>query len=505
MQSSFSSVLSSFVLYFYFYCNSKSSFKSNLTSTSTSTLTSCCVLVAYESSSGNDGALHAVCNMHGCFGARLRVPENVQVRAKNIPSNTYSRLLDYYVIVLNFLFYSSNMISYFFIVVWFLPPLFSGIPTVLILSLPTHQSLLLSSISQLNDLSSLIPLPTLLSLLLSLSPPYLRSSSALHSFHQSTERLVIKQDCRIHVLHHSWWRVIRALPHGPPHRSATHLHRSVNQLINWSAIYSFSIALLWVWRCDTFISIHTFFPHYLHLSPLSQSSPVLLIFLLFLLLIFLFLLLIYLIFLLNLHLLSQRTVDSAPLKRMMTAPYGSLLCTLLCSKAGSCVNQSTRLFLLKVPSMTWSNPSSSFYFFFFFVIQQKHDMNRSMVWFRIENESFHKLHHSISMILSVYSSFCLLFFLNTFSITLFSFLTSPFFFFSYLLNSPFSSSADSKGRDLIIKRNAQFTFHKVCSRIFSTFEASSDAVLPLFIDESAQEVLQLTNLEQCRLGYSRKR
>ena len=50
---------------------------------------------------------------------------------------------------------------------------------------------------------------------------------------------------------------------------------------------------------------------------------------------------------------------------------------------------------------------------------------------------------------------------------------------------------DSKGRDLIIKRNAQFTFHKVCSRIFSTFEASSDAVLPLFIDESAQEVRYL--------------
>ena len=52
----------------------------------------------------------------------------------------------------------------------------------------------------------------------------------------------------------------------------------------------------------------------------------------------------------------------------------------------------------------------------------------------------------------------------------------------------FISTADSNNRDLIIKRNVQFAFHKVCARIFATFEANSDVALPLFIDESAQEV-----------------
>ena len=47
---------------------------------------------------------------------------------------------------------------------------------------------------------------------------------------------------------------------------------------------------------------------------------------------------------------------------------------------------------------------------------------------------------------------------------------------------------DSKSRDMIIKRNAQYTFHNVCSRIFATFEANSDSALPLFIDENAKEI-----------------
>ena len=47
---------------------------------------------------------------------------------------------------------------------------------------------------------------------------------------------------------------------------------------------------------------------------------------------------------------------------------------------------------------------------------------------------------------------------------------------------------DSKSRDIIIKRNVQYTFHKVCSRIFATFEANGDSALPLFIDENAQEI-----------------
>lgn len=49
-------------------------------------------------------------------------------------------------------------------------------------------------------------------------------------------------------------------------------------------------------------------------------------------------------------------------------------------------------------------------------------------------------------------------------------------------------AADCKGRDGIIKRNEQYTFHKACTRIFATFEANSEVALPLFIDEIAQEV-----------------
>jgi hypothetical protein len=44
------------------------------------------------------------------------------------------------------------------------------------------------------------------------------------------------------------------------------------------------------------------------------------------------------------------------------------------------------------------------------------------------------------------------------------------------------------GRDLVIKRNAQYSFHKICTRIFATFESNSDCALPLFIDETATEI-----------------
>ena len=59
-------------------------------------------------------------------------------------------------------------------------------------------------------------------------------------------------------------------------------------------------------------------------------------------------------------------------------------------------------------------------------------------------------------------------------------------FSSVFLVLPWPS--DCKGRDGIIKRNEQYTFHKVCTRIFATFEANSEVALPLFIDEIAQEV-----------------
>jgi hypothetical protein len=40
--------------------------------------------------------------------------------------------------------------------------------------------------------------------------------------------------------------------------------------------------------------------------------------------------------------------------------------------------------------------------------------------------------------------------------------------------------------DLMIRRNVQLTFHRVCLRVFSIFEANSESALPLFIDEDAQ-------------------